>query len=113
MTYQRRQNTPNTAVESATRRSHQHANSSPPATANPSTAAITGFDNNIRVGPIGASLAADYGRVHHHTSSQRDRDEQFYLIPAMLGDQPLIVRPPTMLYPIVGSIDCWTFLVVR
>jgi hypothetical protein len=30
------------------------ASSMPPATANPSTAAITGFDSRRRLGPIGA-----------------------------------------------------------
>lgn len=54
-TPQRRQNTPNTASSSATRRSHQSASSSPPATACPATAAITGLDSRIRVGPIGPS----------------------------------------------------------
>ncbi len=54
-TPQRRQNTPNTAVSSATRRSHHSASSSPPATACPATAAITGFDSRSRVGPIGPS----------------------------------------------------------
>ena len=43
-TPKRRQNTPNTASSAATRRSHQTASSSPPATAWPSTAAMTGFD---------------------------------------------------------------------
>ena len=42
-TPQRRQKTPNTASSSATRRSHQSASSSPPATAYPLTAAITGL----------------------------------------------------------------------
>jgi hypothetical protein len=50
-----RQNTPNTAVVSATRRSHHSASSSPPATACPWTAAITGFARTMRVGPIGPS----------------------------------------------------------
>ena len=54
-TPQRRQNTPNTAVSSATRRSHHSASSSPPATACPATAAITGLDSRSRVGPIGPS----------------------------------------------------------
>ena len=51
----RRQNTPNTAPSSATRRSHHSASSSPPATAYPATAAITGLPSRIRVGPIGPS----------------------------------------------------------
>ena len=42
----RRQYTPNIASWAATRRSHQIASSSPPATANPSTAAMTGFDSS-------------------------------------------------------------------
>src|SRR5918994_1883695 len=46
---------PNTASSAATRRSHITASSSPPATACPSTAAITGLPNTIRVGPIGPS----------------------------------------------------------
>ena len=54
-TPQRRQNTPNTALSSTTRRSHQQASSSPPATAWPATAAITGFCSAMRVGPIGPS----------------------------------------------------------
>lgn len=54
-TPQRRQNTPNTASSSATRRSHQSASSRPPATACPLTAAITGLDSRRRVGPIGPS----------------------------------------------------------
>src|SRR5215472_27632 len=41
----RRQYTPKTASRAATRRSHQSASSSPPATAGPSIAAMTGFDN--------------------------------------------------------------------
>ena len=57
-TPQRRQNTPNTAPSSATRRSHQSASSSPPATAYPATAAITGLPRRIRVGPIGPSPSA-------------------------------------------------------
>jgi hypothetical protein len=52
---QRRQNTPNTASSAATRRSHQAASSSPPATAWPSTAAITGLVVSTRVGPTGPS----------------------------------------------------------
>ena len=54
-TPQRRQYTPNTASRAATRRSHHSASSSPPATAWPSTAAITGFESSMRVGPIGPS----------------------------------------------------------
>ncbi len=51
----RLQNTPKVAFLAATRKSHQIASSNPPATAYPSTAAITGFDKRIRVGPIGPS----------------------------------------------------------
>ena len=51
----RRQKTPNTASSAATRRSHHAASSMPPATAKPSTAAMTGFDSCMRVGPIGPS----------------------------------------------------------
>src|SRR6516164_617104 len=51
----RRQKTPSTASCSATRRSHQAASSSPPATAYPLIAAITGLPSRSRVGPIGPS----------------------------------------------------------
>lgn len=51
----RRQKTPITADRSTTRRSHHSANSSPPATAWPEIAATTGFESNIRVGPMGPS----------------------------------------------------------
>src|SRR5262245_13308195 len=54
-TPQRRQNTPKTASVAATRRSHQMASSSPPATAYPSTAAMTGLERSMREGPIGPS----------------------------------------------------------
>ena len=54
-TPQRRQKTPKTASSSAIRRSHQIASSSPPATAWPATAAITGLDSFSLVGPIGPS----------------------------------------------------------
>ncbi len=43
------------ASSSTTRRSHHRASSSPPATAKPLTAAMTGFDSCIRVGPMGPS----------------------------------------------------------
>ena len=56
-TPQRRQKTPNTASASTTRRSHHRASSRPPATACPATAAITGFESDRRVGPIGPSAA--------------------------------------------------------
>ena len=52
-TPKRRQNTPKIASSAATRRSHHSASSMPPATAYPSTAAITGLDRVRRVGPIG------------------------------------------------------------
>jgi hypothetical protein len=57
-TPQRRQKTPSTASCSTIRRSHHSASSSPPATAGPATAAITGFDSAIRDGPIGPSPSA-------------------------------------------------------
>ena len=41
-----------------TRTSHQSASSMPPATAGPSTAAITGLDNSSREGPSGPRGAA-------------------------------------------------------
>src|SRR5436309_1014886 len=53
-TPKRRQYTPKTASTAATRMSHQSASSRPPATAWPSTAAITGLLRSIRVGPRGA-----------------------------------------------------------
>ena len=56
-TPKRRQNTPNTAVVLATRRSHHSASSRPPATQWPSMAAITGLRSCRRVGPIGPSAA--------------------------------------------------------
>ena len=52
-TPQRRQNTPMIASSSTTRMSHHSASSRPPATAYPLTAAITGLDSTIRLGPIG------------------------------------------------------------
>lgn len=50
-----RQKTPKKALFSQTRISHHNASSSPPATAGPAMAAITGFESCIRVGPIGPS----------------------------------------------------------
>ena len=61
-TPKRRQNTPKTASSAATRRSHQSASSRPPATANPSTAATTGFLSVRRVGPIGPGPWSGIGR---------------------------------------------------
>lgn len=52
-TPQRRQKTPNTAEASATRMSHISASSRPPATAYPETAAMTGLEKCMRVGPMG------------------------------------------------------------
>src|SRR5204862_383571 len=52
---QRRQKTPNTASSAATLKSHHAASSRPPATAWPSTAAITGLPSSMRVGPTGPS----------------------------------------------------------
>jgi hypothetical protein len=54
-TPKRRQNTPKTASRAATRMSHHTASSRPPATANPSTAAITGLPRTMRVHPSGPS----------------------------------------------------------
>ncbi len=51
----RLQNTPRTAVSSMTRKSHHRASSSPPATAWPEMAAMTGLFNIIRLGPMGPS----------------------------------------------------------
>ena len=61
-TPKRRQNTPKTASSAATRRSHHRASSRPPATAWPSTAAITGLVRVIRVGPIGPGPWSGIGR---------------------------------------------------
>lgn len=47
------QNTPKTAYGCDTIMSHQQASSSPPATAYPSTAAMTGLESVILDGPIG------------------------------------------------------------
>ena len=52
-TPQRRSRHPNRADRPATRRSHHAASSMPPATHQPSTAAITGLDSWSRVGPRG------------------------------------------------------------
>src|SRR5688572_30724834 len=52
-TPQRLQKMPKTASASITRRSHHSANSMPPATACPATAAMTGLDSTILLGPIG------------------------------------------------------------
>ena len=53
-TPKRRQKMPKVASSATTRMSAQSASSMPPATAKPSTAAITGFVNRSRLGPIGA-----------------------------------------------------------
>ena len=45
---------PKVASSATTRMSAHSASSMPPATAKPSTAAITGFDSRKRLGPIGA-----------------------------------------------------------
>ncbi len=58
-TPQRRQNTPRVASSATTRRSHQSESSSPPATACPSMAAITGFSSISREGPIGPSPSGE------------------------------------------------------
>ena len=57
-TPQRRSRHPNCALAPATRMSHQHAISSPPATHHPSIAAIVGFGECSRVNPIGPSGAS-------------------------------------------------------
>ena len=57
-TPKRRQNTPSVASSAITRRSHHSASSSPPATAWPSMAAMTGLLSCMREGPMGASPAA-------------------------------------------------------
>lgn len=76
-TPQRRQKTPSVAFSSTTRRSHHRASSNPPAepdaqlrarsgplapdapaTACPATAAMTGLDRSMRVGPMGPSPSA-------------------------------------------------------
>lgn len=48
----RRQNTPMMALSSTTLRSASSASSSPPATAKPLTAAISGLESSMRVGPF-------------------------------------------------------------
>src|SRR5713226_2181514 len=53
-TPKRRQKMPKVASSATTRMSAHSASSIPPATAKPSTAAITGFDRRRRLGPIGA-----------------------------------------------------------
>ena len=58
----RRQNTPKSAFDATTRRSHQMASSRPPATAKPSTAARTGLDVTNRVGPMGPRPSSLTGR---------------------------------------------------
>ncbi len=63
-TPQRRQKTPKLASRAATRRSHQIASSSPPATAYPSMAAMTGLESRIRVGPIGPGPCGLEALVH-------------------------------------------------
>ena len=51
-TPKRRQKTPKTAVSLATRKSAQRATPRPPATAWPSTAAMTGFVEGLANGPF-------------------------------------------------------------
>ena len=55
-TPKRRQKMPNTAPSPTTRMSAHSASSMPPATACPSTAAITGLVSRSRLGPIGAMV---------------------------------------------------------
>ena len=52
-TPQRRSRHPKRAPSPHTRRSHHAASSNPPATHQPSMAAMTGFDSGSRVGPSG------------------------------------------------------------
>lgn len=84
------QNTPKTASGCDTIISHQHASSSPPATACPSTAAMTGFDNVILEGPIGP---LPYCEVFHPSAdlllasmaSARSKPEQNVLSPQRMA----------------------------
>ena len=75
-TPKRRQNTPKTASSAATRRSHQSASSMPPATAYPSTAAITGLDSVRRVGPIGPGPWSGMGRRSPSATALRSAPAQ-------------------------------------
>ena len=75
-TPQRRQKTPNTAVSSATRRSHHKASSRPPATAYPDTAAITGLERRSRLMPIGPSPSAATRLPRSVPSAVRSAPEQ-------------------------------------
>ena len=72
----RRQKTPNTAVSSATRRSHHRASSRPPATAYPDTAAMTGLDSRSRLTPIGASPSGATRLPRSVPSAVRSAPEQ-------------------------------------
>ncbi len=75
-TPKRRQNTPKTASSAATLRSHHSASSIPPATANPSTAAITGLDKVRRVGPIGPGPSSGMGRRSPSATALRSAPAQ-------------------------------------
>ena len=75
-TPKRRQNTPKMASSAATRRSHQSASSIPPATAYPSTAAITGLDRVSRVGPIGPGPWSGMGRRSPSATALRSAPAQ-------------------------------------
>ncbi|SKX90603.1 Uncharacterised protein [Mycobacteroides abscessus subsp. abscessus] len=68
----RLQNTPSVASSSTTRRSASSANSNPPATAYPLTAAITGLDKGMRVGPIGPSPPPSVSRSLRREGSPTD-----------------------------------------
>ena len=75
-TPKRRQNTPKTASSAATRRSHQRASSIPPATAYPSTAAMTGLERVRRVGPIGPGPWSGMGRRSPSATALRSAPAQ-------------------------------------
>ena len=60
-TPKRRSVKPNVDPSDAIRRSHQSASSMPPASAQPSTAAIVGFDGVSRVKPSGPSARSSRG----------------------------------------------------
>jgi len=64
-----RQYTPKTASTAATRRSHHAASSSPPATACPSTAAMTGLREQHPVGPTGRRRRVRRGSLRSRPGS--------------------------------------------
>ena len=75
-TPKRRLNTPNIASRAAMRRSHHNASSSPPATAWPSTAAITGLLNCNHVGPIGPEPFSSSAVLRPSATSRRSAPAQ-------------------------------------